>query len=165
MRAMTASLARTYETTEPRLAVAMGDLQVLPDGGAFIGWGTTGYLSEVAPDGTVRFDARFTGGGITYRAFRDVWTGRPTTRPAAVITRDGSGAAAVAVSWNGATAVDRWQVRQGARKGALQPVAVVPRSGFETTIPLTDASGVVAVAALDAGEKVLGVSNVVQVAT
>jgi hypothetical protein len=162
--AMTASLVHTYAIADPRLAIAMGDLQVLPDGGAFIGWGTAGAFSEVAPEGMLRFDARFTGGGNTYRAFRNVWVGTPATKPVAAVAKDGQGAAAVYVSWNGATAVDRWQVRQGARAGALRPVATAPRSGFETTIPLPLATGFVAVAALDAHGKVLGTSPTVSVA-
>ncbi len=73
--AMTATLVRIYNTEEPRLATAMGDLQELPDGGAFIGWGTAGPFSEIGPDGALRFDAHFTGAGWTYRAFRYPWVG------------------------------------------------------------------------------------------
>jgi len=162
--AMTASLVHTYSIDDPRLAIAMGNLQVLPDGGALIGWGTAGSFSEVAPEGTLRFDARFTGSGITYRAFRKEWVGTPATRPVAVVATDAHGAATLSVSWNGATEVDRWKVRQGARAGTLLPVATVPRDGFETTIPLPLASGFVAVAALDAHGKVLGTSPTVSVA-
>ena len=156
--AMTASLVHTYAIADPRLAIAMGDVQVLADGGAFVGWGTAGSFSEVAPDGTLRFDARFTGGGITYRAFRNEWVGTPVTRPVAAVAKDAQGAATVSASWNGATAIDSWQVRQGAGAGTLRPVATAEKSGFETAIPLPVATGFVAVAALDAHGKVLGTS-------
>ena len=52
------------------------------------------------------------------------------------------------VSWNGATGVAAWQVVGG---------ATVPRSSFETTLPLSKDTKIV-VRALDAAGNVLGES-------
>jgi len=52
----------------------------------------------------------------------------------------------VYVSWNGATEVVSWQLLQGPSKTELRPVRVVPKTGFETRIPLgTDNAGWIAV--------------------
>ena len=157
--AMTASLARVYQIADPRLAVAMGDTQLLPDGGAFIGWGSVGSFSEVGPDGQLRFDARFTGDGVSYRVFRYPWQGRPLTRPSVVIKQDPSGTTTVYTSWNGATEVARWRLLSGARADRLRPVRTVTRTGFETAIAAPGLSGYVAVAALDREGRTLAMSK------
>jgi Arylsulfotransferase (ASST) len=159
LNAMTASLAQVFEVGDPRLAVAMGDLQLLPDGGAFIGWGTAGSFSDIGPDGQLRLDAHFTGGGLTYRAYRFPWVGRPQTKPTVVINRDPSGTSTLHVSWNGATEVARWQVQAGRRADQLRPIQTVPRAGFETAIALPRQTGYVAIAAVDRKGLVLGTSK------
>ena len=90
----------------------MGNLEQLPDGGAFVGWGTAGAFTEFAPDGTVRFDATLADGSVTYRAFRAPWVGRPAEPPKVAVTRDAGGAVAH-VSWNGATEVAKWRADIG----------------------------------------------------
>ena len=161
--AMTASLDHAYETAEQRLAVAMGDLQLLPDGGAFVGWGTAGSFSEISADGPVRFDARFTGQGLTYRALRYPWVGRPRTKPTLVTTQDPAGTTSAYASWNGATEVAAWRLSAGPRTGALRPVRTSPRTGFETIITVPTLTGYVSVAALDGRGNVLGTSTPLRV--
>ena len=64
------------------------------------------------------------------------------------------------MSWNGATAVARWQLLDGAHAGALTPVASAARSGFETTIALPAAVPYIAARALGAQGEVLGTSPI-----
>jgi hypothetical protein len=135
----------------------MGNFEQLPDGGAFVGWGTAGAFTEFAPDGTVRFDATLADGSVTYRAFRAPWVGRPAEPPKVVVTRD-AGGAVVHVSWNGATEVARWRADMGSRQNALRPVVTKRRTGFETIVPLGSRRGYLALTALDVAGKPLGTS-------
>lgn len=157
MGAMSARLVGEYKPETPRITWAMGNLQQLPDGGAFVGWGTAGAFTEFAPDGTVRFDATLADGSVTYRAFRAPWIGRPAEQPKVAVTRDADGAVAH-VSWNGATEVARWRADMGSRQSALHPVATVRRTGFETAVRLGNRRGYLVLTALDAAGKVLGMS-------
>ena len=159
MGAMTARLVAEYQPESPRVAWAMGNVEQLPDGGAFVGWGTAGAFTEFAPDGTVRFDATLADGSVTYRAFRAPWVGRPAEPPKVAVVRDAGGKAA-RVSWNGATEVAKWRADMGSRQTALHPVATVRRTGFETAVPLGSRKGYLALTALDAADKVLGTSSV-----
>jgi hypothetical protein len=158
MSAMTARLVGEYRPDNPRVAWAMGNLEQLSDGGAFVGWGTAGAFTEFAPDGTVRFDASLADGSVTYRAFRAAWVGRPAEPPKVAITRQG-GSAIAHVSWNGATEVAKWRADMGSRQSALHPVATARRAGFETAVRLGSRKGYLALTALDAAGKVLGASS------
>lgn len=160
MTAMTARLVAEYRLPAPRVCWAMGNLQQLPDGGAFVGWGTAGAYTEFAPDGLVRYDATFPGGAVTYRAFRAPWVGRPAERPALAVKRDATGAATAYVSWNGATEVARWRADVGRSRNALRPVATVRRTAFETAVHLGTRAGYVALTALDAAGAELGTTAV-----
>jgi hypothetical protein len=157
-RARTAALVREYETPDPRLAVAMGNVQLLPDGSVFVGWGTKGSFSQIGANGALRFDGRFAGAGISYRAYQDTWVGRPTTPPSVVTSRDASGTTTAYASWNGATDVARWQLSAGARSNRLRPVGSVPRSGFETALAVPSVAGYLAVTALDSAGRPLATS-------
>jgi Arylsulfotransferase (ASST) len=159
MTAKTARLVGEYRPDNPRIAWAMGNLEQLPDGGAFVGWGTAGAFTEFAPDGTVRFDATLADGSVTYRAFRAPWIGRPAEPPKVAITREAGGAVAH-VSWNGATEVAKWRADMGSRRTALRPVVTARRAGFETAVSLGSRKGYLAVTALDAAGKALGTSAV-----
>lgn len=154
----TVSLVSAFEPPGGRLTVAMGDVQELPAGDLFVGWGTAGAFSEFGPDGSVRLDARFEDGSITYRAFRLPWNGVPGTKPIAVARANGDGTASVAMSWNGATDVSAWQVLAGPSASALTPAGTAARAGFETTIVVPAQGGYVAARALDAAGKQLGQS-------
>ena len=138
------------------LARFMGNGQLLGDGGIVAGWGSEPYLTEFAPDGSIRFDARLPHGGENYRAFRFPWVGRPDTQPALVRSpADGL----LHVSWNGATEVAGWQLRTGLDPSALQPSLTVPRTGFETRLAPPVGARYAAAAALDRNGTELGVSE------
>ena len=140
----------------------MGNAQQVADGGLFVGWGTYPGFSEIGPDGTVRFDARFVGTSVTYRARRAEWVGRPTTRPAIAARKLADGSTRVYASWNGATEVARWQVRAGSSATNLRPLRTVTRTGFETSITLRSNPRFVAAVALDRQGAVLGMSKPVR---
>jgi hypothetical protein len=164
-QARTADVVAEYRTPAPRLATAMGDVQGLPGGNVFVGWGIAGSFSELGPSGDLRFDARFADGSASYRAFRDPWVGRPATRPAIVVTTDESGRpATVHASWNGATEVAHWQLHTGPAPGRLRAVRTAPRTGFETAIDLPAPAAFLAVVALDASGRQLATTKVAHLA-
>src|SRR5215210_1234372 len=79
--AMTASLVREYADPDELRSPTQGNVQVLPNGNVFVGWGSEPVLSEFDKDGKVLFSAAFPTEGETYRAFRFPWGGQPTDAP------------------------------------------------------------------------------------
>src|SRR5262249_49344377 len=59
-----------------------GNVELLPDGRAFLGWGTQPYFSEFAPDGSLLLDGQLPSGVGSYRTYTQDWIGRPTNSPA-----------------------------------------------------------------------------------
>jgi hypothetical protein len=148
-----------------------GNLQVLPNGNVFIGWGQSPYYSEYNAAGNsagngaknLLYDAKIPGSNISYRAFRQVWTGTPYYPPALAV-RSSGGRRTVYASWNGSTQTTAWQVLAGPSAGSLSVVAGrVTRSGFETAITTNNRGPYFQVKALNAAGKVLRASQVVQV--
>lgn len=137
---------------DERLAPTQGNMQVLSDGGAVIGWGKRPSYTQYAADGTPVLDARIVG-GQSYRAYRLPWTATPADPPAVVVDDDPEGRRAF-VSWNGATEVVAWRFLAGDDVDSAQPVATVQRRGFETSAAVPD-TGYLAVEALDAAGAVL----------
>jgi Arylsulfotransferase (ASST) len=133
--------------THPRklLAGVEGNAQLLDDGGMFASWGLGRTVTEQAPDGSVRFEARFPADTDTYRAFTHPWDPKPAEPPVAVAERSGSSVTAY-VSWNGAD-VDRWELLAGESPDDLEPVASAERTGFETKITGTTDKPYIAVRA------------------
>ena len=153
MKKKRASLVSEYLAPTPRTTWAMGNVQQLDDGSMFVGWGTDGSFTEIGPDGSIRFDARFADGSVTYRAYRFDMVAQPKGRPATEVIRNADGSLTLYVSWNGSTQVAKWQLVAGATAAAMKPVAAVRRTGFETAIPLPVKTGYVSVVALDAHGK------------
>lgn len=157
--AMTASLVREFRQPQGLLSTSQGNMQVLPGGNVFIGWGSVPRFSEFAPDGRLVLDAGFTA-TQSYRDYRFTWAGSPAAPPDVAVDRAGAGAVVFA-SWNGATAVARWEVLAGTAGAVARPVAAAPRSGFETVIAvpaLAPGDTHLAVRASDARGAVLGAS-------
>jgi Arylsulfotransferase (ASST) len=153
-----ATVARTFVHRPPLVSVDQGNLQRLPKGNFFAGWGHQPRFTEFGPRGTIRFDGRFGRGRVdSYRAYRFSWTGRPT-RPPAVAVSGGK----LYVSWNGATQVRKWRLLAGADRDSLRPVLTVPRTGFETAIPLRGAVKWVAAQALDRSDRSLARSPAIR---
>jgi hypothetical protein len=145
MKRMRATLVRQFVHAPPIVAVDQANMQRLPNGHHFIGWGHEPYFTEFGPRGKIVFDGRFGRGRMdSYRAYRFRWIGRPKVPPDAVV--EGK---KVYVSWNGATEVRKWQLLAGPEKDELRPGRIVLKTGFETAIPLTGEAEWVAVRALD----------------
>jgi hypothetical protein len=152
---MRVSLVHAYvHRPDPVLAHFFGSAQLLPGGGVFVGWGGSPYVTEFDRSGAIVFDARLPRAGQSYRAFRFPWAGRPADRPAAAV-QDGK----LYASWNGATQVASWQLREDGRSGST-----FPRTGFETALPLAPRTRTAEVSALDAKGASLGASSTVRVA-
>jgi hypothetical protein len=131
-----------------------GNLQLLPDGGALVGWGGVSKVTEFAPDGRVRFELALPIGD-SYRAYRLPWHGSPVGGPAIAVR-----GATVSASWNGKLGVAGWRVLTGPDESHLAATAQARSTGLETVIPLPERPAAVAVEALDASGKVLGRSPV-----
>jgi hypothetical protein len=163
----TVSVQTQYlHAAHPLLAKSQGDMQALPNGDWFVGWGQERDLSEFSPGGTLLFDASLPPGYESYRSLRFQWSAAPLSPPALTVRADTSGRATAYVSWNGATAVASWELLEGSSPGRLARVRVVAREGFETAIALAPEPRLrfAAARALDSGGAVLGSSAAVALA-
>jgi hypothetical protein len=159
---MLVTLRRAFVNPTPVLARAMGNTQLLPGGGVFVGWGTNPYFSEFSADGKLLLEGQLTRRDPTYRSFIGDWTGRPAEPPNAAARRR-PGGATVYASWNGATEVASWNVLAGPAKTTLAPVGSARKSGFETTIGVRAKGPYFAVEARDAKGRTLGRSLPVKI--
>lgn len=141
----------------PLLVESQGNLQALPDGNWFLGWGQEPFFSELNPQGKTLFDAHFPLHTQSYRSFRFPWVGIPEHAPVFSFISAGRGAGTVYASWNGATQVAAWRVLAGASPQSLHAILTAPRDGFETAIALPGgtAGPYLEAQALEAGGKVL----------
>jgi Arylsulfotransferase (ASST) len=155
--AKTATLVTAFSHPAGLLSASQGDNQKLPNGDAFVGFGSQRYFSEFSPGGQLLFDAHLAKGNDTYRAFRFPWIGTPADAPRLAAQTAGEKVTANA-SWNGATGVARWQLLAGPSQEAMTAVAEVPAGGFETTLTAATAQPLVAVRALDANGATLATS-------
>jgi EmrB/QacA subfamily drug resistance transporter len=130
----------------------MGNVQDLPNGDLFVGWGQVPYLSAYTKDGNPLFDGAFPEPDISYRAYVQRWVGRPLDSPRGAARVEG-GRTTVYASWNGATEVASWRVL------APAAVAVHKKTGFETAIRVDRSLGLVRVQPLDASGRVIGTSK------
>jgi arylsulfotransferase ASST len=156
-----ATLVSEYQHSPALAAAFEGNVQALPGGDQFVGWGQQPYFSEYNAKGQMMFDARFVDSNSSYRAYRFPWVGTPTGAPSVATTSQGN-TANVYVSWNGATQVASWRVLAGSAPDALQAVVTSTKQGFESQIAIAT-QPYVAVQALDAGGRTLATSSVVHV--
>ncbi|MGH2533183.1 MAG: arylsulfotransferase family protein [Thermomicrobiales bacterium] len=162
MDEMTATLAREYIHPTEILSISQGNMQMLPNGNAFVGWGSAPVFSEFGPDGSLRFNGRFPTHIHSYRAFRYPWTGLPSEAPAVAVESEAENRTRVYVSWNGSTEVVSWQVLAGSDPDRLRPVGPsAPCTGFETEIMVQTSEPFLAVQAEDRAGRVLGLSAAV----
>ena len=138
-------IAKTFVAPSKIASPYEGDLELLSDGGAFVGWGGVPKVTEFSPDGKVRFQLSLPYGD-SYRGYRLAWSGNPGGAPA-VAMKDGK----VYASWNGKLGIASWQVLDGAKV-----VASAKWGGLETAIPLANGPSSVTVRAVDAAGKTLG---------
>jgi hypothetical protein len=160
---MTSTLVREYPHPEGRLVGTQGNVQVLPNGNVFVGWGSGPLFSEFSRDGELLFDARFPPEVESYRAFRFPWSGYPSDDPALAAESGSGDELTLYASWNGATEVAGWQVLAGPAPERLEPVgSAAPREGFETAITVRTVEPYVGVQARDGSGRVLGTSRAVK---
>lgn len=157
--AMRARLQRSFTHPAGLLAKAMGNVQALPDGRVFVGWGTEPYFSEFGRDGALVLDGQFPGGDDSYRVFTYPWTGRPAEPPAAAARTSPDGGAFVYASWNGATEVSRWHVLAGASPSSLAAAGAQERTGFETVVAVNSPGPYFCAVAYDSRGRKLGQSR------
>jgi len=155
---MTATLVAEYAHPDKLFADAGGNMQVLPNGNVFIGWGRARVFSEFSKEGELLFSASFPNNG-SYRAFRFPWSGHPSDRPVAVAERTSDEEVRVYVSWNGATQVITWEVLAGASPNQVESLGSIPRNGFETAMLVRTAEPYVVVRAKDRSGRVLGTTE------
>jgi EmrB/QacA subfamily drug resistance transporter len=135
----------------------MGDLQMLPNGNAFVGWGDVPFMSEFSKSGQLIYDAVLPTPDITYRAYVQHWVGLPLYPPSGA-ARDKDGKTTVYASWNGATRLTSWRVIT-ISNGTKTVVATARKTGFETAIAVHGSATSFEVEALDAAGKVIGTSK------
>ena len=160
--AMTAKLVREYTHPDKVRSATQGNLQVLPDGNVFVGWGSAPLLSEFGHEGGLLFSAAFPEEGESYRAFRFPWKGLPKDDPDLVARRGPEDRVTLYVSWNGATEVATWRVLAGPSPDRLEEIVSAPRKGFETAIVVRTTETYVGVQARDRSDRVLGTSKVLE---
>jgi hypothetical protein len=157
--AMTAAMVQEYWNPTPISSQSQGSMQVLENGDVVVGYGYSAAWTQFTADGEPLCEVHFGphiefhhGQIVSYRVFKQEWIGLPLTSPSVAL----SGTQA-AVSWNGATEVVTW-VLQGALPGVkvngndsavgirqrndekhdleFEFITAIPKSGFETIIPL-----------------------------
>jgi hypothetical protein len=159
---MRATLVGEYTHPDKIFAATQGNVQMLPHGNVFVGWGSEPRFSEFGHDGKLLFDASFPSEVESYRAFRFPWKGQPQEAPSVVAESGLKDEVTIYVSWNGATEVDTWQVLAGPDPDELEPAGSAPRKGFETAITLRTDEPYLAVEARDGAGKTLGTSEAVE---
>jgi hypothetical protein len=159
---MTADVARKYSHPEKQLAATQGNMQSLPNGNVFIGWGSEPVFSEFSGDGELLFSANFPPEVESYRAFRFPWSGHPDDDPAVAVERGSGDEVTVYASWNGATEVATWEVLAGPGPERLSPVGSATRDGFETAIAVQTTEPYVSVRARDSSGRVRGTARPVK---
>jgi hypothetical protein len=158
-RKMSASLVGEYTHPDKQYADAAGNVQVLPNGDVFVGWGRALAISEFGKDGELLFDARLAPQNRSYRAFRFPWSTHASDPSVAAAERTSEDEIRVYASWNGATEVATWEVLAGSSPGQLEPVGSVPRGGFETALLARTTEPYVAVRARHRSGRILGTSK------
>jgi hypothetical protein len=157
---MKATVAASYQRNEDTSAQSEGSYQTLPGGNIFLGFGAQPNFSEFSPSGKLLYDASLPVDDGSYRVYRFPWRGEPDTNPA-VATESGVDGITAYVSWNGATAVRKWQVVIPQNGAAAEIVKTVKKGGFETAISLPSGLTGFRVRAIDSKGQVIGKSALV----
>lgn len=141
----TVRLVREYLHPRQIKSVTQGSMQLFPglqddDTKVLVGYGNNMVITEFHGNGSVACDMQMapeTSENIrdfmSYRVHKAAWTGKPLEPPSAKVLRKN-----VFVSWNGATRVRSWLLQAAHQHGnhEWEDVALVPKAGFETMVPL-----------------------------
>jgi hypothetical protein len=159
----TATVARQIEIPgHPVVSDSQGDVQQLPNGDVFVGWGQVGIESEFNAAGLLTFEMTLTGSTTSFRGYRYVWNAQPVVPPALSASAPVDGKMALYASWNGATDVVSWSVLAGASPTSLTPVGTFADTSFETAITAPTSGPYVMAEAIGPGGQVLRDSPVVK---
>lgn len=168
---MQAELDRTYYHDPLLVVPTQGNVQELPNGNQFIGWGQQPYVSEFAEGGNTQedpsvnflYDMQFPNQNISYRAFKNPWVGLPLYPPSAVVKKYPD-TTVVYASWNGSTETTAWQVLAGFTRDKLAVVVdSTPRIGFETKIKVEAKGPYFKINALDKLGQVIGTTEIIHI--
>ena len=170
---MTATLLSEYPHPDGPGAFTLGrgSTQLLPNGNVFSCWVHGCLHSEHTADGKLVMEARVKQEWLkSYRSYKYSFVGRPDRPPdvySATTNTDGGDSApmtVVHVSWNGATEVATWKMYKTNEEGKrmTEPVASLPKSGFETELSCGGYATYVVLEAVDMNGDVLGKSGVVE---
>ncbi|KAI1320658.1 Arylsulfotransferase-domain-containing protein [Xylariaceae sp. FL0255] len=161
---MTAKLAQQLFHPDNLTSGELGSVVNLPNGNTLVWWGQNPGMTEHLPDGTVVMDAQlgpYNGGGISYRAWKQNWTGMPLWAPSIAVENG-----VAYMSWNGATELYAWRVLTGATHSDLKTETRVPREGFETSVRISARRiAYVQAEALDVHGAILGTTGIVEMST
>lgn len=158
LQAMTATQTHRHPRTDGGLSEAKGNVQYLPTGQVFGGWGENALVTEYSkPGGELVYEASFASKRFAnYRAYKMEFVGQPKTRPTAkaFITTNSRGEVGtmIYVSWNGATEVTQWRYYSYATENNINkiiPLGEADKTGFETAATITGYHPIVFVEALD----------------
>ncbi len=144
------------------LASSQGNTLSLPGGNWLLGYGGLPNFTEFDAAGHVLLDGTLGKNVQNFRTYLAPWSATAPGRPSLVVKPAGSGAASVAVSWNGATEVASWRTLVGSSSSSLAPVTTTPKSGFQATLTVHSGGPYFAVQALDGSGAVLGTSATVK---
>lgn len=167
-RTNTSNILKRFEAPGEGLrSSSQGNMQVLPNGNTFIGWGSNPYVSEHAPNGTVIYFAGLKDKqAMNYRAFRGTWKATPSTPPSLFAQASSpNGPVTFWASWNGATDYSSWNFY--GRKSAsdsMELLGSVPRQGFQTAFTSTQFFSHALAEAISGDGSSLGNSTVTSVA-
>ncbi|KAF9699510.1 hypothetical protein EKO04_002262 [Ascochyta lentis] len=104
-----------------------------------ISYGSQPYFAELSANGDVLLDVQFgkTNAVNSYRAYKLPWQGKPLTKPDMHWNKNENRAY---FSWNGQTDCENWVVytANATNSSTWTNVTTVRRTGFETTVDLTD---------------------------
>ena len=140
-------------------AAFLGSTELLAKGNVLVSWGSHPNFSEYDSKGKLLLDGTWPSPDLSYRAYRQRWTGSPSFPPDGAV-RKKHGNSTVYASWNGATQVVAWRVLAGPNGSHLKTVALRSRTGFETAIAFKHTYGAYKVVALGPKGKELGRSKV-----
>ncbi len=164
-----ASVDRTYYHDPALFVASQGNVQELPNGNQFVGWGQEPYVSEFFNEGNTAqnpsrnflYNLRFSNQNISYRAFKNRWIGLPLDPPSIAVKRLGKHTLVFA-SWNGSTQTAAWQILSGQERNRLSVASpCTPRTGFETRIDVNSTGRYFQILALDRFGRVIGRSRII----
>lgn len=156
-----ATLVQAFNPPDNLLSKSQGSTQLLPNGNAFVNWGSEGAVTEFKSDGTPIFHAYVESGALAegvenYRGYRYNWTGIPHETPAIVALKNlDKDETSIYVSWNGDTRTKVWRFYEVNSEGRRSYLGESKKKSFETELKIDGVVKAVQAEGLDVEGKVL----------